>query len=391
MRILKAVVVLLCTPIVLVVLGLGAWFTTGPSVAERAQQLRSAQHDRWSSDRDAMVTGLQAANPEFDLMWRLFAVLAACDRAIAAPDEAELWLAFADDVIQDTLTTVASNSQRHFLLPYADHSPWVQPEAGSLFVDGEIALMIAARRAVDDTPWHQEAGQHWVARVQADLDAAGDGWPESYPDEAWAFCLTNALLALRMHDHVEGTDHSPTLRHWTDRLATAGLDPSTGLIGSDWRADGTSLDGTEGSSIWWVSTGLLLLDPTLADTQYDGAHAELVGGLPGLAWSREWPGQAQLSDIDSGPVVPFFDASPAASGFALVAARAHGDHATLRRLERALRAADALLVLDPRLAHMDEAAMGDAIVQLGLGFGPLWSQVATSQVSAGPIVDRGEW
>ena len=65
----------------------------------------------------------------------------------------------------------------------------------------------------------------------------------------------------------------------------------------------------------------------------------------------------------------------AASGFALVAARAHGDVGTQRRMERALRAADLLLLADPRLADMDEAPMGDAIVLLGLGFGTLWDRV----------------
>jgi hypothetical protein len=228
---------------------------------------------------------------------------------------------------------------------------------------------------VQDEPWLAAAGARWTARVEQDLALAGDGWPESYPDEAWAFCLTNALLALHFHDHVEGTDHGATIRHWTGRLGGDGLDARTGLIGSDWRADGRPLDGTEGSSVWWVSTGLRLLDPDLAARQYAGAREQLIGGLPGLAWSREWPGPAQGSDIDSGPVVPFFEASPAASGFALVAAAAHEDQPTRHRLERALRAADALLVLDPRLATMAEAPMGDAIVRLGLGFGPLWAQV----------------
>jgi hypothetical protein len=119
----------------------------------------------------------------------------------------------------------------------------------------------------------------------------------------------------------------------------------------------------------------LLLDPDLADAQYAGAHTALIGGLPGLAWSREWPGDAHNSDIDSGPIVPFFDASPAASGFALVAASAHGDDATRDKLVRAIRASDVLLAIDPRLSQMAEAPMGDAILQFGLGFGPLWAQL----------------
>ncbi len=367
--------------------GVGLWFAAGPTATERADALRSSQVRAGSEDREHTVAALHAANPEFDLMWRLFMVLAACDHALAEPEEASRWLAIADELFMDTVAAADTRGQRHFLLSYADDRPWVRPEAGSLFVDGEIALMIAARRAVRDEPWLGAAGEHWTARVEQDLALASDGFPESYPDEAWAFCMTSALLALRLHDHASGTDHSATIRHWTHRLATDGVDPSTQLIGSDWRSDGTALDGTEGSSIWWVSTGLLLLDLDLAAAQYEGARTELIGGLPSLAWSREWPGTAQASDIDSGPVVPFFEASPAASGFALVAARAHGDQTTTRRLERALRAADALLILDPRLANMAEAPMGDAIVLLGLGFGPLWEHVGP-MASSGPTARR---
>lgn len=351
------------------------WFVAGPSVPRRAEALRTQQIHRWTQDRAALEGALQGANPEFDLMWRLFSVLAACDRALSAPDEADRWLAFADQLIEGAVAVHASEGDDRFLMGYAHTDPWVQP-AGSLFVDGEMALMIAARRAVADTPRLAALGPRWTARVERHFELAGaDGWPESYPDESWAFCVVNGLLALRFHDVVEGTDHSPMVRRWVRRLAEEHTDPATGLLASDWRADGTPRQGTEGSSLWWVATGLLLLDPALADMQYTGARDQLLGGLPGLAWSREWLGATLGGDIDSGPLVPFFDASPAASGFALVAAEAHDDAPTTRRLQRALRAADLLLVVDPRLAAMDEAPMGDAIVMLGLGFGPLWQAV----------------
>ncbi len=371
MHTLRRLVVALLLPAAVPVALLAGWFLTGPSPEARAVALLSEQEAAWTDARDPTVASLHAANPEFDLMWRLFTVLAACDRALAHPDESDRWLALADGLIRDTVAVREREGQRHFLLGYADGRPWVRPEAGSLFVDGEVALMIAARRAVADAPWLAALGADWTARVERDFALAGDGLPESYPDEAWAFCITNGLLALRLHDRVEGTDHGADIARWTARLATL-LDPTTGLLGSDWRADGSPLDGTEGSSLWWVSTGLLLLDPDLADRQYEGARRELLGGLPGLAWGLEWPGDQHGADIDSGPLVPFFEASPASSGFALVAASAHGDAPTRRRLVRALRAADLLLWLDPGLATMDEAPMGDAIVMVGLGFGPLW-------------------
>jgi hypothetical protein len=282
-------------------------------------------------------------------------------------------------MIRDTDALATERGQRHFLLGYADHQAWRQPEAGSLFVDGEVAMMVAARRAVRDEPWLADLASTWTHRVEQDFALAGEGLPESYPNEAWAFCITTALMSLHINDVVEGTDHSALIATYTERMHTDLVDTNTGLIGSDWTVSGDPLDGTEGSSVWWVSTGLLLLDSDLAEVQYAGAHDALIGGLPGMAWSREWPGDAHRSDIDSGPIVPVFDASPAASGFALVAASAHGDDATRARLVRAIRASDVLLTLDPRLSQMAEAPMGDAILQFGLGFGPLWAKIQSER------------
>lgn len=349
-------------------------FATGPSADQRAETLLTSNEAAWE-DRGNTVAALHAANPEFDLMWRTFTVLAACDRAIAYPEEADRWLALADAMIRDTHAVATTRGQRHFLLGYADRQDWRQPDAGSLFVDGEIALMVNARRLVKDAPWLADLGQVWTAKVERDFALAGERLPESYPNEAWAFCITNALLALHMSDVVDGTDHSAFIHTTTTHMATDLTDPATGLLGSDWEVDGTPLDGTEGSSLWWVSTGLLVLNPELATRQYQGAHDSLIGGLPGMAWSREWPGEAHPSDIDSGPIIPFFEASPASSGFALIAASAHGDTRTRRKFVRAIRAADVLLRVDPRLSQMAEAPMGDAIITFGLGFGPLWARI----------------
>ena len=364
-------------PVALPVLGLLGFMATGPTAERRAERILERQHAAWE-DREDTVERLHRANPEFDLMWRLFTVLANSDDALAHPEAADDYLALSDTLIRDTAHTAITSGQRHFLLPYADAQPWRQPDAGSLFVDGEVALMIAARRMVRDEPWLRQMALEWNERVRTDFDAAGDDLPESYPNEAWAFCMTTALLALHMSDLLDGTDHSAVIRDYTDRMATTLMDPRTGLIGSDWQANGRALDGTEGSSLWWVSTGLLLLGPDLATAQYEGGKQALHGGMLGMSWAKEWPETHSTGDIDSGPIVPYFHASPASSGFALVAASAHGDDAYRRRLVRALRAADALLVIDPRLSTMAEAPMGDAIVRLGLGFGPLWDAVGAA-------------
>src|SRR5437660_1412246 len=74
-----------------------------------------------------------------------------------------------------------------FLMPYAKARPYEIQPARSLFLDGEIALMMAARRALEEKPEYQtlmtERIHFMVERMQ------GNPLPiaESYPNECWMF------------------------------------------------------------------------------------------------------------------------------------------------------------------------------------------------------------
>ncbi|MCA9566697.1 MAG: hypothetical protein KC656_02600 [Myxococcales bacterium] len=359
------------------VLGALLWMVTGPSLEARSAALLAGQATAWEDpDTRARTTAeLRRMNPEWDFMRRTFLVLAAADRALAHPEEADRWLALADDVIDSTLADEAAFGHRHFLLDYAGAKPWVDPARRSLFVDGEIALMLGARRLVRDDP--RLAGLHRsrVARVAASFDAAPAGLPESYPDEAWLFCVTNALVGVRMADVLDGTDHQALVDGFLARVPGL-LHPASGLLNSEVTSAGAALDGPEGSSLWLVVTNLAVLDPTLANAQYDGAVRDLYHEALGLGWASEWgPTWRGPVDVDSGPIVPILDASPSSSGFALLATRAFRDDRRHAALARSLRAADLLLVLDPRLAELAGNPMGDVILLYALGHGPLWDRL----------------
>ncbi|MBI2893872.1 MAG: hypothetical protein HYY06_09995, partial [Deltaproteobacteria bacterium] len=53
-----------------------------------------------------------------------------------------------DRIIDETLRLEREQGQTYFLMPYANARPWVARPARSIFVDGEIAIMIGARRLV---------------------------------------------------------------------------------------------------------------------------------------------------------------------------------------------------------------------------------------------------
>ena len=66
-----------------------------------------------------------------------------------------------------------------------------------MFVDGELALMVAARRVLADDPRHAEMHGAFVDRMVAQFERSPVLQPESYPDEAWLYCNSQALVAVR--------------------------------------------------------------------------------------------------------------------------------------------------------------------------------------------------
>ena len=340
----------------------------------RAQDILSEQVDAWESadgvpESYAQMRGI---NAEWDFMGRTFMVLSLANLALEHPADADELVGMMDALIEDTVDAEARHGQKHFLMPYGRHGGW-KGSGRSLFVDGEVALMMTARRVVDPDRWGPELRPR-IDTLATDLEA--EALAESYPDEGWLFCHSMALAALRLHDHVEGTDHSGLAADWVERAEAELVDPDTGLLVSSFTRDGQWLDGPEGSSIFLSATNLALIDEDLAQAQYDLAARELGGNLVGFGYAREWPRSWNGPvDVDSGPIVPIIDASPSASGFFLLASRAFDDRGNHRRLVRALDAADAVIAMDPEMAAMADNPVGDAVLLYAFTFGPLWAEV----------------
>lgn len=110
-----------------------------------------------SAERGHAIARMRRANEEWDFMGRTFAVLALANDAIAHRDRAPGNLAAIDAAIDETLALEEEHGPFFFLLPYAEARPFVQQPARSVFVDGEIAIMLAARQLVAREP-------RWEAR-----------------------------------------------------------------------------------------------------------------------------------------------------------------------------------------------------------------------------------
>lgn len=316
----------------LLTLGLGVAVAATPRVVAATHQpdpeaRLGALTAGWSEGAPAAVTDQRRMNPEYDFMARTFLVLSLADRALAHPAEAAEHAATMDAVITDTLAQEAAHGQAHWLLPYGKGRPW-DGTGRSLFVDGELLVMLGARRLVaDDTPAWTAEMQRRATLVRGNLGSA-TALPiaESYPDEGWTFCHTMALVGLRMHEVLDGADHRVAIEGFTDFAEARLVHAGTGLLNSEFAMDGTIHDGPEGSSLWFTVTALQVLDPAFGRQQYDRTRAALGRTFLGLGYAREWPeGYENGVDVDSGPLVPGLEASASSSGLAIAASRAYGD------------------------------------------------------------------
>jgi hypothetical protein len=148
------------------------------------------------------------------------------------------------------------------------------------------------------------------------------------------------------------------------------------MLISEYSTEGKSMDGPEGSSIWAATHFLRLVDAKLAEEQYRAARRELGRTLLGFGWSREWPvSWRNMTDVDSGAVIPIVDAGAGASGLALVASASFRDVDFQRELRTSLNFAAFPAREKGRLRYCASNAVGDAALLYSQTLGPIWDKV----------------
>lgn len=317
------------------------------------------------------VAHVRRVNPEWDLMRRMYLALSFADLALAEPARREEHVRALDLVVDDLLAETGNDDPYHFLLPYALSGAWLGG-GRSLFLDGEVALVLAARLLVGPRPELEAPLRRRIDAVVLAMEASPSVSGESYPDEAWTFCNTTALAALRLDDVRTGTDHRSLAMRWIAHAKEHLVDARTGLLVSRYRYDGTVMEGPEGSSVFMAAHNLLLWDRGFAEAQYAAARRLLVFEVLGFGLAREWP-LGGSADVDSGPVVPLLGASPGASGMALLGARSFGDERTARALARSLRFTGAAERGGDVESYRAAGPMGNAVVLHASTQGPLWA------------------
>jgi len=258
-------------------------------------------------------------NPEWDFMARTYQVLSFVNLALRQPDRRDAHLAVIDTIIDDTLRLERDQGMHYFLLPYAKRRPFVVQPERSIFIDGEIALMLGARRLLAEREDYRLAHRKRVEGMVAQMEQSPVLSGESYPNECWTFCNTVALASIRMADVLDDSavDHHDLIQRWLQTAREKLVHPDTGLLVSSYTPDGQWLDGPEGSTIWMVAHALQLVDEDFARDQYERARAELGQQWLGFGSAREWPRSWRgPQDVDSGLILAGLDISAGSSGLA---------------------------------------------------------------------------
>jgi hypothetical protein len=347
-------------------------------VRSTADQLATHQLRLWTNPdlREASIDRMRSSNAEWDFMGRTFFVMALANRSLREPRTADVNLQVMDRIIDETLRLEEEKGLYFFLMPYAEQGQWKQQPPRSLFLDGEIALMLACRCVVTDNEAYRDQLKQRVELMIERMENNPVLCMESYPDECWMFCNAVALAAIRMHDYLSGDDHRAFFQQWLDRARDKLVHPETGLLVSSFTLDGHAIDGPEGSSIWMAAHCLQLVAPEFAADQYRRARKEIGVTIAGFGYAKEWPAAwTGPTDVDSGPIIPVLEVSAGSSGLALVGAAAFEDSAYLRALVATLDFAAFPIEDHHGLRYGASNQVGDAVMLYATTLGPLWKLV----------------
>jgi len=358
-----------------------AEFRQETGLSPRARALAARHLQLWTDPdlRAQALNKMRVSNAEWDFMGRSYLVWSLANMALRDPDSKSLYLETMDRIIDETLRLEKQEGMYFFLMPYARDQHYLLQPPHSLFLDGEIALMLASRRAVEEKPEYKTLLRERVDAMVGRFGKSRHQLLESYPDQCWMFDHCVALDAIKMADYLDGTDHSAFIRDWLAMAKQKLVDPKSGLLISSFMEDGTPLDGPEGSSIWMVTHSLQLLDPDFARDQYRRARKELGAITLGFGYAHEWPKSwPGTPDIDSGPIIPGFQISAGSSGMALIGASSFHDDTFLASLAATLDFAAFPSQSHGRLKYCASNQVGDAALLYAATLGPLWQKVLTS-------------
>jgi hypothetical protein len=355
-----------------------AEFRTAAGVSPKARQLAARHLALWTDAelRKQELDRMRASNAEWDFMGRSFLVWSLANMALRDPASKPLYLKTIDQIIDETLRLEKEKGMYFFLMSYASAGKFVMKPDRSLFLDGEIALMLASRRMAEEKQEYKALLTERIDIITEEFGRSPHLVLESYPDECWMFDHCLALDAMKMADYLDGSDHSKLICDWIAMAKRKLIDPESGLLVSSFTTDYLPLGGPQGSSLWMVSHALQILDADFARDQYSRARRELGEITCGFGYAHEWPASWKgPANIDSGPIIPVFKISAGSSGMAFIGASAFRDDPFLKSLNSTLDFVGFSSRKAGTLKYCASNQVGDAALLYAATLGPLWEKI----------------
>jgi hypothetical protein len=199
---------------------------------------------------------------------------------------------------------------------------------------GYINLALGMLRVVDPGTRHAALHDRITAQLAARLERAPHGLIETYPGETWPPDVAAVAGSVGLHASATGQDRRAMLDTWATRFARCAIDGSGYLVQRVRSGGCHPVDAPRGSGSAVASYFIAFAHPELSRRLYDAIARDGIVDLLGFAGVREYAkGHDGGGDVNAGPIV--FGASVGGTGFALAAARLHGDREVFRRLYRA--------------------------------------------------------
>ncbi len=339
----------------------------------------AARHIKFWTDpelRRLELEKMRSRNAEWDFMARCFFVWSLANMGLREPSLKAEVLPVMDTIIDETIRLEKEHGIHFFLMPYGKYSEFKMQPPRSIFIDGEIGLMLGLRRLLEEKAEYRDLHRE---RIEVMLDRMQKGavlCAESYPDECWLFCNSIGLAAIKVGDHLDATDHSEFFARWLASAKANLLDKETGILVSAYDLSGKNVsDGPEGSTIWLVTHCLQLIDPEFAKEQYWLARKHLKADFLGFGYAYEWPGGKGHDDVDSGPILPLINLSAGSTGLAFLGAASFDDKEYLKQLYRSLEMGAFPVRAPEGIRYCASNAVGDAVLLYSITQGPAWRRI----------------
>lgn len=226
---------------------------------------------------------------------------------------------------------------------------------------GYVNLALGMLRAVDPSTPHAALHDRLTAALAERLDRSPTGLIETYPGETWPPDVAAVAGSIGLHAAVTGKDQRALLERWARRFEHCAVHPTGYVVQRVKSGTCRPVDAPRGSGTAIASYFLGFADPRLSRRLFQALRDEGRTCLLGFCGIREYaPGFDGKGDGDAGPMM--MGVSVGATGFALGAARAHGDGDLYRELYRSAHLAGVPVGAGGKTKFAAGGALGNALL-----------------------------